>query len=180
MIKIIKYLTIIIAFVTIIASCTVSSTGTGTNNKADVNNQNETDDTTDDNLKILEFIAQTKLDGLRSETKSGFPNDAKITGYFPIYTPGVGGPSYYEFKVKSGDNDCGYILVSNTEYDIMVPEVVTEGKTLTEMYKNVTGENNLSIYRYDYFTSVAEKNSNISRNATLKSITESNGEINVI
>lgn len=101
------------------------------------------------------FIAQTKLRQVAGDASSDWTGDSAIVGYSEIFTPGIEGPAYYEFKVKTGDVDAGYILVSATQADIQIPEMATSGPTLTEEYQMATGVKELAVIRYDWFNSAA-------------------------
>ena len=65
---------------------------------------------------------------------------ARVSALHPIYSPGLRGVSHYEAKFSSPANvDCGYALVSATDLDFPVAEVVEKGPTRFEVLRNRTG-----------------------------------------
>jgi len=78
-----------------------------------------------------------------------------IADAFPLYLPGMRTPSYYEFKVVTGGEDSGYVVVNVDRTDILVVETAVAGKTLTEAYRDATGRNDLQVVRYDWVMSGA-------------------------
>lgn len=101
-------------------------------------------------------IAQDMLDDMSQDPLLGWDESSHIAGCYPIYLPGLDAPSYFEFKVKNAEKDAGYILVNVDESDILVPEVSTEGLTLTEMYEKETWEMDLKVVRYNCVRSTAK------------------------
>lgn len=107
-------------------------------------------------LNLGLYIAEREL-SQRVESGSSYWNEkSAISGYYPIYTPGIEGVSHYEFKVKTDDKDTGYILVSVTENDIEIPEMAEEGLTVTETYKNALNTDAFKVVRFNWFESSAE------------------------
>lgn len=92
----------------------------------------------------------------RREKGEGWTDQSKIVRAYPIYLPGIEEPSYYEFKVKTGGEDSGYILVNVNKTDILVPEFSTEGLTLTETYEKGLGTQNFKVFRYGWLNSAAQ------------------------
>ncbi len=115
--------------------------------------------TTDIDYNTAKFIAETKLKKMIQNTENA---DGKWTASttigkgYPVSTPGIQDPAYYEFKVMNGSEDAGYILVSLSQADIQVPEITMEGKSLTEEYQQATGRTDLKVIRYSVFESAAQ------------------------
>lgn len=85
----------------------------------------------------------------------GWTAQSRIVAVYPLYLPGVETPSYYEFKVKTGNKDAGYILVNAGQSDILIPELATEGPALTEIYQQQLGGRKAKVFRYGWFLSAA-------------------------
>ncbi|MBN1482924.1 hypothetical protein EH223_13400 [candidate division KSB1 bacterium] len=81
--------------------------------------------------------------------------ESKVVEAFPIHIDGIEGISYYECKVMTNDQDAGYVLVNINMTDLLIPESVTEGITLTESYRKRIGHEDFIIFRYDWFSNVA-------------------------
>ena len=101
--------------------------------------------------KIAYTCASVRLEEMKiSQSAESWTDETKISEQFSLFTPGIQGISYYEYKVKTGNKDAGYIVVSKTEMDIEIPEISTEGITLTEEFRQKTGKNDIKIIRYNW------------------------------
>jgi len=116
--------------------------------------ENEKIDTSRLNLGL--YIAGRELTQRVESSNSPWNEKSVITGYYPIYTPGIDGVSHYEFKISTDGKDAGYILVSVTENDIEIPELAEYGLTTTETYRNALNKTDFRVYRYNWFESAAE------------------------
>ncbi len=104
--------------------------------------------------KEAQKIAEEMLQEMRDQGE-GWTSDSRVVVGYPIYLPGIEEPSYYEFKVKTGDKDAGYILVNTNQSDVPVPELCISGPTMTELYRRRIGARPFKIYRYGCTTSAA-------------------------
>ena len=119
-------------------------------------------------IQSATIVAQNRLDEIKNRNRDDWDDKSIIIGCYPIYMPGSDNtPDYYEFKVTTNGEDAGYILVSINKADIQIPEIATEGKTLTEMYQDATKSNGIKVIRFDWFKSAAESNEK-SRNGETK------------
>lgn len=100
-------------------------------------------------------VALRELAAMRGN-EPAWGEETTITDAFPLYLPGAGTPSYYEYKVTTGDEDAGYIVVNVDRTDILVIEAAVAGRTLTESYREATGRSDLRVVRYDWFASSAK------------------------
>ncbi|MEW6364913.1 MAG: VCBS repeat-containing protein [Acidobacteriota bacterium] len=101
------------------------------------------------------LAAQPVLDDLIREGKSGWTTNTRAVAAYPLHIDGIEGVSYYEVKVRTGEVDAGYVLVTANRADIEIPEVAMQGPTLTERYMKETGRRDLRVYRYDWLRSAA-------------------------
>ena len=111
---------------------------------------------------LARFVAENEIAQRLDEETTLWTTDSKVTNLYPVYIAGVDGVAYYECKVETNNEDAGYVLVSVTQNDILIPETAECGKTLTEQYANALGIGDFNLLRYDYFTSAAES-SEVSR-----------------
>lgn len=149
---------LLLSFLLIVFSCANSENTSIKQNTPDASN-----DISSSEIMLAKFIANTRLN---EEQKSEIPQwteEAEITKVYEIYTPGIEGVSHFEFKIEDKNGDAGYILVSNTEYDIPIPEMSTTGLTVTEQFIEATGTKNLKMIRFDFIRSAAESNSSKTR-----------------
>lgn len=102
-------------------------------------------------------IAQTAISKRLDE--NGWNSRSKVTEVFPIYISGINDVSYWECKVETDGMPSGYVLVTANKADVLVPELVQTGKTLTEQYRDEIGSDDIRIYRYDWLRSAAFHNS---------------------
>lgn len=103
------------------------------------------------------LVAQKKLDVCKQRPDVfGWGPDADIVDRFPIHIPGIDGISYYEYKVVDGSRDAGYVLVNINRTDILIPEMRTNGPTLTEAYRNELHDDNFVVVRYSHFDNAAK------------------------
>ncbi len=101
--------------------------------------------------KIAYICASVRLEEMKIlKSANNWTDETKVSEQFSLYTPGIQGISYYEYKVKTGSKDAGYIIVSKTEMDIEIPEISTEGVTLTEEFRLKTGKKDIKIIRYNW------------------------------
>lgn len=146
--------------VAILASCSGATESLEDNQ---VETKQETAVEENNNASLLaRFVAENEIATRLSEDETLWTTDSKVTDLYPIYIAGVDGVAYYECKVETNGEDAGYVLVSVTKNDILIPETAEEGKTLTEQYAKVLGTENFNVLRYDYFSSSAES-SDVSR-----------------
>jgi len=104
------------------------------------------------------LVALERLAAAKMTPDFGWSESATIVERYPIYLAGIDEPSYYEYKVESDGKDAGYILVNVNQTDILIPELTTSGRTLTERYYDELNQDNFKIYRYNYFESTAKTN----------------------
>lgn len=101
-------------------------------------------------------VAKPVLDEMVREGRSGWTRHSRLVDAYPVFTEGLGGVSYYEVKVKTGEAHTGYVLVTANRSDIEVPEISIQGLTLNELYAQRTGRRDLRVFRYDWFRSSAK------------------------
>jgi len=111
-------------------------------------------------------VAQPVLERVVLEGRSGWTAQSRLVCAYPVYMEGIEGVSYYEIKVKTGNEDSGYILVNINRTDIEVPEISTQGLTLSELYQKKTGQKNLRLVRYDWFRSSVKAQDPVSHRDT--------------
>ncbi|MBN2652467.1 MAG: C10 family peptidase [Spirochaetales bacterium] len=99
-------------------------------------------------------IAEGALSGM-SGIVDNWDSSSYVKEAFPVYLAGVEQPSYYECKVVTGDVDAGYILVNINETDLPVVEASNEGFTVSELIQDETGRDDLYLYRYGFFSTIA-------------------------
>jgi hypothetical protein len=121
-------------------------------------------------------IARKKLAEMR-DRDMGWTENSMITAHFPIYIPGIETPSYYEFKVKDGARNAGYILVNTNQSDIQVPEFSGQGLTLTEKYQKQIGKGDYRVYRYNWMSSAVKSPKNDQRFLASLGLFKSDGQI---
>ena len=145
-----------LATVVMIASCT-ATTDENPQINAVTTAANEAEAINDSlQKKLALFVAENQILERIESGETLWTENSEITKLYPIYIAGTDEVVYYECKVETEGKDSGYILVCVTEHDILIPEMAEEGRTLTEEYQNVLGENDFKILRYDWFTSAAE------------------------
>nr|QNO48667.1 hypothetical protein AMAKCJMG_00001 [Methanosarcinales archaeon ANME-2c ERB4] len=105
-------------------------------------------------LREARRIAEEMLQEMRVQGQ-GWTSNSQIVASYPVYLPGIEEPSYYEFKVKTEDDDAGYILVNANQSDVPVPELCLSGPTMTELYRRHVGAKGFKLYRYGWLTSAA-------------------------
>jgi len=100
----------------------------------------------------------------------GWQSNSQVTSVDPIYIDGIDKIGYWECKVETDGSDAGYVIVTANQADILVPEQSQTGKTLTETYRRLTGKEDITICRYDWFRSAAYpgKNSGLAKSAAGK------------
>lgn len=91
----------------------------------------------------------------KNSNNEGWNANSKVTAVNPIYIDGIDSKSYWECKVETDGNDAGYVMVTANKADILVPELSQTGNTLTETYRQLTGREDITICRYDWFRSAA-------------------------
>ena len=146
--------------VAILASCS-GATESFEDNQVETKQETAVEENNNASL-LARFVAENEIATRLSEDETLWTTDSKVTDLYPIYIAGVDGVAYYECKVETNGEDAGYVLVSVTKNDILIPETAEEGKTLTEQYAKVLGTENFNVLRYDYFSSSAES-SDVSR-----------------
>lgn len=155
MTKLLKSIIIILGVFGFIIGCssplTINSGATTTTIKVI-----EDEKVNDSKLNLGLYIAGRELTQRVESPDSPWNKNSVISGYYPIYTPGIEGVSHYEFKIKTDNKDAGYILVSVTENDIEIPEMSEEGLTTTEIYRNALNTDDFKVVRYNWFESAAE------------------------
>ena len=159
-----------------LASCSaasedLSSSSVKTEQKAAVTA--ETDENNEGKM-LARFVAENEIAQRLEEETTLWTADSKVTSLYPVYMAGVDGVAYYECKVETNGKDAGYVLVSVTQNDILIPETAECGKTLSEQYANALGNEDFNILRYDYFTSAAES-STISRSTNAGTLLATKG-----
>lgn len=107
-------------------------------------------------IELARLVAESEIIYASEFECSKWTNDSIVTDIYPVYVPGIDGIAYYECKVETNGDDAGYVLVSNTENDIKIPEARDTGITLTETYQNALGIKDFKMLRFDWFTSAAE------------------------
>lgn len=121
-------------------------------------------------------IAQQHLDDNRDIGGDNAWENAELAPVvFPMYNPAVQGPAYFEFKVVRKPElpaegalgaqlpaqrlpleNRGFILVSATRNDFPIVSYATEGRTRTEMLREMAGSTGVRIFRFDTTFHVAE------------------------
>jgi hypothetical protein len=86
---------------------------------------------------------------------SAWASKAVVVARYPLYLPGITQPSYFECKVKVDGENAGYLLVNVDKKDVEVPEIMTEGLTLTETYRKELVGPGTKIIRLGWFDSLA-------------------------
>ncbi|MBN2737699.1 MAG: C39 family peptidase [Spirochaetales bacterium] len=103
-------------------------------------------------------VADEAVRDMMMDGSGNWTLESKVTEAFPVYLLGVSeAPSYFECKVMTYGQDTGYVLVNIDQRDIVIPEICQEGLTLTEQYREKLKRNDIRIYRLDWFSSVAAK-----------------------
>lgn len=99
----------------------------------------------------------------------GWNSSSKVTAVDPVYIDGIENIGYWECKVETDGNDAGYVIVTANKADVLVPEIAQSGKTLTETYRKLTGRDDITICRYDWFRSAAYpgKKSGLAKSAAI-------------
>lgn len=150
-----KWLDKIVIFLILILAASCSTDMADNSNNKQINQQESESNVESKQIKYCEYIAYNKIQELSASEGAVWNKNSKITKHYPVYMPGIEEPAYYEFKVETNGVETGYVLVSTTEADIQVPELSTQGKTPTELYIEKTGVTNLSMIRYNHFSSIA-------------------------
>lgn len=106
-------------------------------------------------------IAQQEVDfRVKYPNNSGWSVHSKVVDAFPLLIDGIRGVSYYECKIKTNDQDAGYILVNVNKTDLLISESTQNGKTLTERYREQLDRDEFIVFRYDWFRSTAVERQN--------------------
>jgi hypothetical protein len=104
-------------------------------------------------------LAQLQIDTIILDpTNDAWTDKSVISGSTPLFLAGIEEPSYYEFKVTTDGRDSGYVLVNINRSDLLVPQMSTDGTTVSEQLQVAAGSKNVTIYRYNYRDYVAESN----------------------
>jgi hypothetical protein len=81
--------------------------------------------------------------------------ESTISEAYPIYRPGSDTVAYYDCKVVTGGQDAGSILVNVDESDLIIPEALPSGKTVSEQYAELLGDWDFRVVRYDWLRTAA-------------------------
>lgn len=112
---------LIFGIIILIGACDINS------GRVDVEKEEEVNTIDSIELRIARMKAETHLIKYRDVYKEW--ENAKIDKYYLWYNPMIEDkPAYVEFKIVKDGKDAGYIMVSVTEKDVVVPEYHTEGK----------------------------------------------------
>lgn len=101
-------------------------------------------------------IAQEEIEAKADFARTGlWTSGSKVAEVFPIHMDCIDDVCYWECKVTTDDKDAGYVLVNANQTDLLIPESVMEGPTLTERYRKRLGHSGFKVLRYDWLRSAA-------------------------